>query len=463
LCYEWQFSLSFFPWLIDYHSVMRENKENPITFFAITNYRDIRQRFGIREKNRRGHIYIVGKTGTGKSTLIQNMVISDINDGNGLALIDPHGDLSEGVLNFVPRRRIKDVIYFNPGDIEYPIAFNPLESVHSDQYHLVTSGLISVFKKIWSEFWGPRLEHILRNSILTILERPNSTILDIPKLLTDKDFRAEIIVKVKNQQVREFWFSEFEKYSAYLKTEAISPILNKMGQFLTSLPLRNIVGQKENTFSIRKAMDDGKILIVNLAKGKIGEDNCSLLGAMIVTKIWLSALSRADLPEAKRKPFYLYVDEIHSFLTLSFADILSESRKYGLNLTLAHQYIDQLDEKIKGAIFGNVGTIISFRVGIEDAEHLAKQFYPIFNQNDLINIPNYHIYLKLMIDGATSQPFSAITLPPPEKMKSYKESIVKLCRERYCRNRKEVEAAILFKHPTYTKRPDKTYNQKYLF
>jgi type IV secretory pathway TraG/TraD family ATPase VirD4 len=421
-----------------------ENK-NPITFFAVTNYRDIRKRFGIKEKNRRGHIYIVGKTGTGKSTLIENMVISDVNDGHGLALIDPHGDLTEAVLDFVPKKRIKDIIYFNPGDIDYPIAFNPLESPHPDQHHLIASGLISVFKKIWSEFWGPRLEHILRNSILTLLERPNSTILDIPKLLTDKDFRGEIIVKVKNQQVREFWFSEFEKYSAYLKTEAVSPILNKMGQFLTSFPLRNIVGQKENTFDLRKVMDEGKILIVNLAKGKIGEDNCSLLGAMIVTKIWLSALSRANVPEGKRKSFYLYVDEIHSFLTLSFTDILSEARKYGLHMTLAHQYIDQLDEKIQGAIFGNVGTIISFRVGIDDAEHLTKQFYPIFNENDLINLPNYHIYLKLMIDGATSQPFSAITLPPPERGKSYKESVIDLCREKYSRSRKEVENGLLLK------------------
>ena len=442
---------------------MNGNDKNPITFFAVTNYRDIRRKFGIKEKNRRGHIYIVGKTGTGKSTLIQNMVISDVNDGNGLALIDPHGDLSDNILSFVPKKRVKDVIYFNPGDIDYPIAFNPLESVHPDQHHIVASGLISVFKKIWSEFWGPRLEHILRNSILTLLERPNSTILDIPRLLTDKDFRGGIIWKVKNQQVREFWFSEFEKYSAYLKTEAVSPILNKMGQFLTSFPLRNIVGQKDNTFDLRKAIDEGKILIVNLAKGKIGEDNCSLLGSMIVTKIWLSALSRANLPEEKRRSFYLYVDEIHSFLTLSFADILSEARKYGLHMTLAHQYIDQLDEKVRGAIFGNVGTVISFRVGIDDAEHLAKQFYPIFNQNDLINIPNYHIYLKLMVDGATSQPFNAITLPPPEKVRSYKKEIIKLCREKYSRPRKEVETAILFKQPTYTVRPDKTHNQKYLF
>lgn len=421
------------------------NNKNPITFFAVTNYRDIRKQFGIREKNRRGHIYIVGKTGTGKSTLIQNMAISDVNDGNGLALIDPHGDLSDGLLNFVPKRRIKDIIYFNPGDIEYPIAFNPLERVHPDQHHLIASGLISVFKKVWSEFWGPRLEHILRHSILTLLERPDSTILDIPKLLTDKDFRAEIIWKVKNQQVRDFWFSEFEKYSAYFKTEAVSPILNKMGQFLTSLPLRNIVGQKENTFDIRKVMDEGKILIVNLAKGKIGEDNCSLLGSMIMTKIWLSALSRSDLPEDKRRAFYLYVDEIHNFINLSFADILSESRKYGLHATIGHQYISQLDERIRGAIFGNVGTIISFRIGYEDAEILAKEFYPVFNANDLTNLPNYHIYLKLMIDGVTSRPFSAITLSPPEKVRSFKEMVIRISREKYSRPRKEVENDLLLK------------------
>ena len=424
----------------------RENDDkNPITPFAVTNYRDIRQRFGIKQKNRRGHIYIIGKTGTGKSTLITNMAISDIANGNGLALIDPHGDIAEEVLNFIPKKRIKDTIYFNPADIEYPIAFNPLVSAHPDQYHLITSGLISAFKKIWSEFWGPRLEHILRHSILTLLERQNSTILDIPRLLTDKDFRSEIVAKVKNEQVKEFWLFEFERYSAWLRSEAISPILNKMGQFLTSLPIRNIVGQKENRFDIRKVMDEGKVLIVNLAKGKIGEDNCSLLGAMIVTRIWLSALSRADLPEKKRRSFYLYVDEIHSFLTLSFADILSEARKYGLYMTLAHQYMEQLDEKIRSAIFGNVGTIISFRIGAEDARYLAKEFYPVFNETDLTSLPNYHIYLKLMIDGMTSSPFSAITLPPPERTKSYKESIIKLCRGKYSRPRKEVEKEILTK------------------
>jgi hypothetical protein len=292
---------------------------------------------------------------------------------------------------------------------------------------------------------------------LTLLDYPKSTLLDMPRLLTDKEFRREIIERITNQQVREFWLFEFEKYSAWLKSEAISPILNKIGQFLTSIPLRNIVGQKENTFDLREVMDEGKILLVNLAKGKIGEENCSLLGAMLVTKIWLASLSRADTPGKKRKPFYLYVDEIHNFLTLSFADILSEARKYGLNLILAHQYIEQLDEKIRGAIFGNVGTIIAFRVGSEDAKYLAREFYPVFDESDLINLPNYHIYLKLMINGATSQPFSAITLPQPERKTSHKEEVIELSRERYTRERNQVEREILLRSSYYS---NATYNQR---
>jgi len=421
----------------------KTTNKNPITPFAITNYRDIRKRFGIREENRRGHMYIVGKTGTGKSTLIENMVISDIRKGNGVALIDPHGDLAEEVLHFIPKRRLEDVIYFNPADIEYPIAFNPLGKVHPDHYYLVASGLISVFKKIWWEFWGPRLEHILRYSLLTLLEGRRSTLLDLPRLLTDKEFRKEILERINYQPIREFWFLEFEKYSAWLRSEAISPILNKVGQFLTSIPLRNIVGQKENTFDLRKVMDEGKIMVINLAKGKIGEDNCSLLGTMMVTQVWLAALGRADLPEKRRRAFYFYVDEIYNFLTLSFADILSEARKYGLNLILAHQYIEQLDEKIRAAIMGNVGTVVSFRVGVEDAKYLAEEFHPVFNMGDLINLPNYHIYLRLMINGATSRPFSAITLPPPERKTSHKEEVIELSRERYARPRKEVERSLL--------------------
>jgi len=419
------------------------DEKNPITPFAVTNFRDIQKRFGIKEQNRRGHMYIIGKTGTGKSTLVENLTISDIKSGNGLALIDPHGDLAEEILHFIPKRRIKDVIYFNPADMDYPIAFNPLENVPPDLHHLVASGLISTFKKIWAEFWGPRLEHILRHSILTLLERPGSTLLDLPKLLTYKEFRKNVLNHVTHPQVKDFWLFEFDKYSAWLRSEAISPILNKIGQFLISIPLRNIVGQKENTFDLRKVMDEGKILIVNLAKGKIGEDNCALLGAMIVTKIQLAALSRSDLPEDKREPFYLYVDEIHNFLTLSFADILSEARKYGLNLILAHQYIEQLDDKIRAAIFGNVGTIVSFRVGAEDAKYLAKEFSPVFEESDLINLPNYHIYLKLLIDGTTSEPFSAITMPQAVRNRSYKDKVIKHSRKMYSRPRKSVEQEIL--------------------
>lgn len=434
-------------------------KNNRITPLAVTDYRDIRKLFGIKQNNRRGHIYIVGKTGTGKSTLIENMAISDIKNGYGVALIDPHGDMAEEILDYVPKKRIKDVIYFNPADLDNPIAFNPLEKVPKDFHHLVASGIVSTFKKIWSESWGPRLEHILRHALLSLLEYPNSTLLDLPKLLTDKDFRKAVLNYITHPQVREFWLSEFDKYSVWLRSEAISPILNKISQFLISIPLRNIVGQKENTFGVRQAMDEGKILIVNLAKGKIGEDNCSLLGALVVTKIQLAALSRADLPEENRKPFYLYVDEIHNFLTLSFADILSEARKYGLNLVLAHQYIEQLDERIRAAIFGNVGTIISFRIGAEDAKYLAQEFAPIFDEADLIKLPNFHIYLKLMIDGVTSQPFSAITLRLREINTSHKEEIIDFSRKRFTKPRSIVERQMI----SQPYRFHNSYDQQLLF
>jgi hypothetical protein len=418
-------------------------EKQQITKLAITDYRDIRKVFGIKQRNRRHHIYVIGKTGTGKSTLIQNMAISDIYSGYGLAVIDPHGDLAEGILDCVPKSRIDDVIYFNPADSEYPVAFNPLENVPASQRHLVASKLISVFKKIWHEFWGPRLEHILRHAVLTLMEYPDGTLLDIPRLLTDKDFRLAILPQIKHQQVREFWFTEFEKYSAWFRSEAVSPILNKIGQFLTSDLLRNIVGQKTNVINLRQAMDEGKILIVNLAKGKIGEDNASLLGSLVVAKIYLSALSRADQPEKGRQSFYLYVDEFHNFMTLSFADILSEARKYGLSLVLAHQYLEQLDEKIRAAVFGNVGTIITFRIGSEDAKILVGEFRPVFDEHDLSNLENHHIYLKLMIDGVTSKPFSAVTLPAAEADASHREKIIEKSRRRYAKKKEDVEKALL--------------------
>ena len=429
-----------------YHVIMEEMNGGleRVTPFAVTNYRGNKRLFGIKEKDRKGHMYIIGKTGTGKSTLLARMVLSDLNQGKGLALIDPHGDLAEQILSLIPKNRKEDLIYFNTGDMEYPVGFNPLEKADPDHHHLIASGFVSVFKKIWGPagFWGPRLEHILRHAVLSLLEIPESTPLDIPRLLTDKDFRQRVLLKVTHQQVREFWFFEFEKYSAWLRSEAIAPILNKLGQLLTTIPLRNIVGQGENSFNLREVLDGGKILVVNLAKGKIGEDSCYLLGAMMVTRIQLAALSRADLPERQRKGFYLYVDEVHNFLTQSFADILSEARKYGLHLVLAHQYLEQLEENLRAAVFGNVGTLISFRVGAGDAQYLAREFYPDFTESDLVNLPNYHIYLKLMIDGQSSKPFSAETLSLSKTKTSYFNELMEYSRRGYGRPRKEVERQI---------------------
>lgn len=424
----------------------KDTTKQQVTPIAVTNWRDIRKKFGIKEKNRRGHMYIIGKTGTGKSSLIANMAASDISQGNGLAILDPHGDLAESLLHHVPKERINDIIYFNPGELEYPIAFNPLENIPKDYHHLVVSGLISVFKKIWSEFWGPRLEHILRYSLFTLLEYPEATLLDITRLLTEVGFRNRVLVYVRRPEIRAFWTFEFDKYSQWLRSEAVAPILNKVGQFLTSLPLRNVVGQSKNTFNLKDVLDTGKILIVNLAKGKVGEDCSSLLGSMIVTEIFLSALSRVHVPENQRKPFYLYVDEFHNFVTISFADILSECRKYGLNLVLAHQYINQLHDKVRNAVFGNVASFIAFRVGAEDAVYLAKEFRPTFDESDLVNLPNYHIYLKLMIDGVTSQPFSATTLPFGSNIISNSADILNESRRRYGKPRQLVEEAILSRY-----------------
>jgi hypothetical protein len=420
---------------------MNENSE--ITPIGITNWRNLRKRFGIKDKDRLGHIYAIGKTGVGKSTLLENMAISDIERGNGLCIIDPHGDLSEDILHYIPQSRIEDVIYFNPCDSEHPIAFNPLKGVHPDHHHLVASGLVSTFKKIWADSWGPRMEYILRFSLLTLLEAPDSTLLDIQPLLTDKEFRDLTLVYVKNPHVISFWRNEFDKYTPSLRSEAITPILNKTGLFLTSIPLRNIVGQKTRSFRMQEVMDKGKILIANLSKGQIGEDATALLGNMLVTSIQLAALHRAKQGEAYRKPFYLYVDEMHSFVSLSFADILSEARKYSLSLFLTHQYIDQLHEKIRSAIFGNVGTIISFRVGAEDAEYLTKEFYPVFEKEDFVHLPRYSMYLKLMIDGMTSKPFSATSIQLKDKGSSCKEEIIQASRKKYGRERKDIEQALL--------------------
>lgn len=383
------------------------DEHSEITPIGITNFRNQRQRFGIKDKDRLGHIYVIGKTGVGKSTLLENMAISDIERGKGLGIIDPHGDIAKDILQYIPKHRMNDLIYFNATDIEHPVAFNPLSEVPHNFHHLVASGLVSTFKKIWADSWGPRLEYILRFALLTLLEYPEATLLDIQPLLVNRDFRKHALLYVSNHHINSFWENEFEKYSPSLRSEAISPILNKIGLFQTSIPLRNIVGQKRSSFRMQRVLDNGKIFIANLSKGEIGEDASSLLGSMLVTSIQLAALHRATQEEHARKPFYLYVDEMHSFISLSFASILAEARKYGLSLFLTHQYLEQVDERIQAAIFGNVGTIISFRVGANDAEILEKEFYPVFIKDDFINLPKYEMYLKLMIDGATSHPFSA--------------------------------------------------------
>ena len=435
---------------------MNEYEQLTSTPVGVTNFRNPVE-FYIKDQDRLGHIYCIGKTGVGKSTLLENMAISDIKKSKGLCIIDPHGDIAEDILNYVPEERIKDVIYFNPADIGYSIGFNPLKSIHPDHQHLVASGLISTFKKIWSESWGPRMEYIMRFALLTLLEYRHATLLDIQPLLTDQYFRNGILFRIKNPHLLAFWKDEFEKYTPALKAEAIAPILNKIGLFRASIPLRNIVGQKYSSFTFSDVMDNGKIFIANLSKGKLGEDTSALLGSILITSIQLSALYRAIQKEEKRVPFYLYVDEMHTFVTNSFADILAEARKYKLGLFLAHQYIEQLSDPIRAAIFGNVGTIISFRVGATDAEYLEKEFYPTFNKTDLINLPRYSMYLKLMINGATSQAFSADTLPLSECHKSSKNEVIATSMEIYTRSRKEIEAEIFERYDTSEAGPNSLF------
>jgi len=430
--------------------------QETLTSIGITDWRNAKQPFGIKDKDRLGHIYVIGKTGTGKSTLLLNMAISDIERGNGLCVIDPHGDLTTTLLDFIPTHRVHDVIYFNATDRDFLVGFNPLHAVHPDYYNLTTSNLISTFKKIWVDSWGPRLEHILRFSILTLLYYPHSTLLDIQMLLTDPFFRSKVLNYVTDSAITSFWTNEYDKYAAAFRSEAIAPILNKTGLLIASQPLRNIIGQQCRTFSMQEVLDKSKILICNFAKGIIGEDVSALLGAMVLTSIQSATLFRAAYSPEKRIPFYLYVDEMHSFVTLSFADILAESRKYGLSLFLAHQYIEQIDERIRSAIFGNVGTLISFRIGADDAKYLAKEFHPVFDEIDLVNLPRYSMYLKLMIDGATSKPFSAIAVSLKRIIVSHKEKIILASRKKFARKRKEIEPDILKKFVSTTSSFKKT-------
>jgi len=421
---------------------MPTNNEN-INFFAETTFRNERKRFGIKLDDRRRHVYIVGKTGMGKSELLANMAIQDIQNGAGLAFVDPHGEIAERLLEFVPADRINDVIYFNPADLDFPIAFNVMEKVDLEHRHLVASGLMGVFKKIWPDVWSARMEYILNNSILALLEYPGSTLLGINRMLADPEYRQKIVDKITDPVIRAFWLTEFARYTQRLEVEATAAIQNKVGQFISAPLIRNIIGQVQSSIDMRKAMDEGKILILNLSKGRVGEDTSRLLGALLITKLQLAAMSRIDTPEEKRRDFFLYVDEFQNFATESFTNILSEARKYRLALIVAHQYITQMEEPVRDAVFGNVGTIISFRVGAEDAEWLEREFAPEFTAQDLVNLGKYNVYLKLMIDGLTSSAFSAITLPPfPKPEMSNVEKIINVSRERYGTPRQIVEDKI---------------------
>ncbi len=413
--------------------------------FAKTNFRNKEQVFGIKTDDRRRHMYTIGKTGAGKSTLLKNMMVADIRAGHGVAVIDPHGEFAESILDYVPEHRKNDIVYFNPADIDNPMAFNIAESVGMSERHLVASGLIGIFKKLWADSWGPRLEYVLRNTILALLEDPDSTLLGIMRMFSDKEYRKSVIDKVTDPVIKAFWLDEYSKYSQKFEVEAVAPIQNKVGQFLTNPLIRNIVGQKKSSINIREIMDKKKILIVNLSKGRIGEDTAKLLGAMIITKIQLAAMSRVDIAnEEEREDFFVYIDEFQNFSTESFADILSEARKYRLNLILTHQYLDQLgDTGVKEAIMGNVGTLVLFRIGAEDAEFFEKEFAPQVDLQSLVNLPNYKIYLKLMIDGVSSSAFSADTLPPAiPNEESFAKEIIELSRKKYSTKREDVEKEI---------------------
>ncbi len=424
------------------------NKNKDITLIGETDYRDRKTKFGIKLDDRRRHVYIIGKTGVGKTTLLENMAIADIKAGQGLGVVDPHGEFAEKLLDYIPEDRLEDVIYFDPSDTEHPIGFNPLEQVSDEQRHLIASGMMGVFKKIWPDVWSTRMEYILNNTLLALLESPGATLLGVLRMFSDEKYRKDVVENLQDPVVKHFWKEEFAKYGQRFQVEAVAAIQNKVGQFVTNPLIRNILGQRKSLIDMKKVMDEGKILIVNVSKGKIGEDNMALLGAMIITKLQLAAMTRAKETGREFRDFFLYVDEFQNFATESFATILSEARKYRLSLTLAHQYINQLVEdgntRVRDAIFGNVGTIVSFRVGAADAEFLEKEFEPEYTANDLVNLSKYHIYIRLMIDGIASAPFSAKTLSPqePPGETSPKKTIIEFTRRKYGTPQEYVERKI---------------------
>jgi len=417
--------------------------DEQISAFGLTNFRGINHQFGLYRTDRSRHVYIIGQTGAGKSGLLELFALSDVYHKHGYAIIDPHGDFAVDNMHFIPADRIDDVVYFNPADTAFPLGFNPMEVYNPGMKNNISSEIIGVLKRMFEFSWGPRLEYILRYTILALLDRPSTTMLDITRMLTDKKFRDETLTYSTDPVVLQFWKVEFASWNEKFATEAIAPILNKVGAFTANPIIRNIIGQPKSTFNIREIMDDGKILVVNLSKGLIGEDNAGILGAFLVTKIQLAAMSRSDIPNIEdRRPFYLYVDEFQNFATDSFATILSEARKYGLNLTVANQYVSQMQDTVRDAVFGNVGTMISFRVSADDAPLLGKQFEPQFEPNDLLQMHNRSFIINMVIKGEKAPAFSATTLTIPASQTNYMQHIVDSSRRKYARERESVEAEI---------------------
>jgi hypothetical protein len=416
--------------------------EEEISLFGQTNYRGQHLKFGIKRKDRGRHLYLVGQTGAGKSFLLELLTLSDIYHNQGIAIIDPHGDFATDMMKYIPEHRLKDVVYFNPADAEHPIAFNPMEVIDENLKNHISSELIGVLKRMFDS-WGPRLEYILRYTILALLDTPDATMLGITRMLTDKNYRKWVVSNVKDPVVKEFWLTEFATWDSKFAAEAVSPVLNKVGAFVQNPLIRNIIGQPKSAFNIRQIMDEGKILIVNLSRGQVGEDNAAILGALMVTKIQLAAMSRANVPMEERRPFYLYVDEFQNFATDSFAVILSEARKYGLNLTVANQYVSQMPETVRDAVFGNVGTMISFRVGPGDSTVLGKYFEPAFEATDLTRLNNQHIFISMIINGEKAIPFSATTLRMPAPDQDFSTTIIANARKEYASSRDEVAASLV--------------------
>jgi len=417
--------------------------DEQISAFGLTNFRGINHQFGLYRYDRSRHVYIIGQTGAGKSGLLEIFALSDVYHKHGYAIIDPHGDFAVNNMHFIPADRIDDVVYFNPADTAYPLGFNPMEVYDPNQKNNISSEIIGVLKRMFGDSWGPRLEYILRYTILALLDHPGSTMLDITRMLTDKKFRKEVLASCKDAVVLNFWNIEFNSWNEKFQAEAVAPVLNKVGAFTANPIIRNIIGQPKSTFNIREIMDDGKILIVNLSKGLIGEDNAAILGSFLVTKIQLAAMSRSDIERIEdRRPFYLYVDEFQNFATDSFATILSEARKYGLNLTVANQYVSQMQDTVRDAVFGNVGTMISFRVSADDAPLLSKQFEPQFEPADLLQMHNRNFIINMVIKGEKAPAFSATTLTIPTSQTNYMQHIVDSSRRKYARDRASVAAEI---------------------